>query len=108
MPMIPIDKPGAMKIGLKKIIPPRLESRFVVVSTSAINIQGRVPSILAISWVHLVMILDAGVSSSHLINGIIRKAMTTGGNPADRSLLPRIESNNRKLIVLEALKVPKT
>ena len=108
MPMIPIDKPGAMKIGLKKIIAPRLESRLIVVSTSAINFQGRLPSIVAISWVHLVMILDVGVSSSHLISGVVRKAMTTRGNLADRSVLPRMESNNRELMVLEALKVPKT
>ena len=91
MPMIPIDNPGAMKIGLKKIIPPRLESRFVVVSTSAINIQGRVPSILAISWVHLVMILDAGVSSSHLINGIVRKC----DDNSRKSRRPKLAPENR-------------
>jgi hypothetical protein len=108
MPRIPIDKPGAMKIGLKIIIPSGLESRLVVVSTSAINIQGRLLSIVAISWVHLVMILDVGVLSSHLINGIVRKAMTTRGNREDRRVLPSIESNNRELIVLEDLKVPKT
>ena len=65
-----IETPGRRKMGVKITGPPSLVTISAHISTTPANDQVRLPSIVAMSWVHRVMIRDVGVSSSQLEQGM--------------------------------------
>ena len=65
-----VETPGIRKIGEKRTGPPRLVNIATKFSTTLANDAARLPSIVAMSWVHRVMIRDVGVSSSQLEQGM--------------------------------------
>ena len=92
-------------MGVKSTGPPSLVTISAPTSAITANDHARLPSIVAMSWVHRVMIRDVGVSSSQLE----KKVCQYDHNPAtltDRRVEPNTESTSFALIDLDARWVP--
>jgi len=87
-----MNTPGIKKIGEKNTGPPSLTIIEMESETTLESMTESQPSMLAISCVQRVMILDAGVSSSQLEEGwLLNKEFGKGGSKS----IPERSTQNR-------------